>query len=399
MDAQMGFGRFYSKVVAGLARALGGEHRVCALGSEVQRLRDVLMEFSNGLGEGVKHSSSHVFPLPPVSMGGLVVTDGGHGSPEPCTGLVQGANLVIAVLNTLHGGQDSQRQRPVLSAAHRRVHARIVCTLEAMVLTDEPLLSGDGLDKYLKQSEHYSGSGVVLALGVRGGVPPKAADVPLEQHLQSTFPELARQVARPSALLLPSKRRPKRVKRGCTWVSHSYPELVKRNVKAGLHCWKRPNQVAKHRGSLCLAGAFAVRKDEVEDRVITDPSVNQLLDPEKLPRPRFAYIPKMRTVTVPTSGVVVVSKRDARRYFHRLRIGRRWRRWLCGPPVRLRRSSGEVILRYPASCSAPMGFGPSAGWAQGLTDTVTQKASLPPEHRLHPDFGVPGEFAFVGFNR
>ena len=45
------------------------------------------------------------------------------------------------------------------------------------MLTHEPLLSCEGLDNYLKQSEHYSGSGVVLALGVRGGVPTKAADV------------------------------------------------------------------------------------------------------------------------------------------------------------------------------------------------------------------------------
>ena len=36
-----------------------------------------------------------------------------------------------------------------------------------MVLTDEQILSSEGLDEYLKQFEHYSGSGVVLALGVR----------------------------------------------------------------------------------------------------------------------------------------------------------------------------------------------------------------------------------------
>ena len=214
---------------------------------------------------------------------------------------------------------------------------------------------------------------MVLALGVRGGVPPKAADVPLEQHLRGTFPEMALQVSQPAALLLPSKRRPKRVKRSYTWAAHSYPELVKRNVKAGLHCWKRSDQVANHRGALCLAGAFAVRKDEVEDRVITDPSVNQLIDPDKLPRPRFAYIPKLRTVTVPAGGLVVVSKGDARHDFHRLKIGRLWRRCLCGPPVRLGRSSGRVDVLHPASCSAPIGFGPSAGWAQALSRIQSRK--------------------------
>ena len=396
VGAHCGFGVFYSEAVAGLAKALGRGYRSCSLGVHVRRLRQVLHEFKRDRGISVRHSPGHVFPLPPFSLGGAVVTDGSAHSPEVCTGLVEGANLVIAVLNDLHRGQDGGGAQPLLSAAHRRVHARIACALEAMVLTDEPLLSSEGLDNYLKQSEHYSGSGVVLALGVKGGVPTKAADVPLEQHLQSTFPEMAEQVIRPNALLLSSRRRPRQVKRGYTWLARSYPELVKRNVKAGLHCLKKPGQVAKHRGAMCLAGAFAVKKDECEDRVITDPSVNQLLDPEKLPRPRFAFIPKMRCLTVPCSGVVAVSKRDARHYFHRLRIGRRWRRWLCGPPVLAGRGAGPAQRRYPASCSAPMGFGPSAGWAQGLTDTVTMRAGLAPEHRLHPDLVVPESLPLWG---
>ncbi|CAE7195342.1 unnamed protein product [Symbiodinium microadriaticum] len=207
---------------------------------------------------------------------------------------------------------------------------------------------------------------------------------------------MADQVIRPEKLLLPSKRRPRRVKRGYTWLASSYPELVRRNVRAGLHRLKKPHQVARHRGVVCLAGAFAVRKDANEDRVITDPSVNQLLDPAKLPRPRFAYIPKMRTVAVPAGGILVVSKRDARHYFHRLQIGRRWRRWLCGPPIQTTSSTGQDGFRYPASCSAPMGFGPSAGWAQGLTDVIALDAQLPPEQRLHPDTVPPSTMPLWG---
>lgn len=115
---------------------------------------------------------------------------------------------------------------------------------------------------------------------------------------------MAAQVREPGLLLLPVRKRPKRLKRGYTWVSSSYPELVKRNVQAGLHRYKR-------RGVHCLAGAFAVPKDHVEDRVITDPSVNQFFDPEQLPRPKFAFIPSLRSVTVPRGGRVLVSKRDA----------------------------------------------------------------------------------------
>ena len=36
-----------------------------------------------------------------------------------------------------------------------------------------------------------------------------------------------------------------------------------------------------------------------------------------------------------------------------------------------------------------MGFGPSAGWAQSLTDTVVERAGLPLEKRLHPSQPVP----------
>lgn len=108
-----------------------------------------------------------------------------------------------------------------------------------------------------------------------------------------------------------------------------------------------------------LAGAFAVVKDGVEDRVITDPQVDQLLDPDLLPRPKFAFIPSLRRVTVPRSGTVVVSKRDARHYFHRLRIGRRWGRWLCSPPVLLPARGGGTrkIHTYGVWAFGGMGSG------------------------------------------
>ena len=142
----------------------------------------------------------------------------------------------------------------------------------------------------------------MLAPGVRGDVPATAAaDVPLEQHLQNTFPEMAEPVIRPNALLLPSKRGPSRVIKGYLWVVRSYPELVKRNVKARLHCLKKSEQVARHRGAL-WAGAFAVKKDAKEDRVITNQAC-------KLPRPRFAHIPHTRALSVPQCGVPV-SKHD-----------------------------------------------------------------------------------------
>ena len=302
-----------------------------------------------------------------------------------------GGNLVVAALNWLHG-EWLVPSDGVLTAAHGRVHSRIGDGLGALVMTDEPSLGPVGLDRFTRHSQLYSGGGVVLALGVRGGVPPTAGNVPLAEHLEHHFPQMSQQVIFPQSLLLPSRKRPRHLKRGYTWLDSTYPLLVKKNVKAGLHSLKRGHQVARHRGKKILAGAFAVAKDAFEDRVITDPQVNQLLDRAKLPRPRFAYVPSLRSLAVPESGKVVVSRRDTRHYFHRLRIGRRWGKWLCGPPIRHGTTAGASSQGgglYPAYRSAPMGFGPSAGWAQGLTDVVAFDAQLPQDQRLHPDMVVP----------
>lgn len=332
-------------------------------------------------------SPQHVFPLPPISKDAQLLESWGMRDNADDLCLYYGGNLVVAALNWMHGEWTVQHDA-VLSAAHQRVHSRIEGGLRALVMTDEPTLGPVGLDNFSRHSQLYSGSGVVLALGVRGGVPDIAGDVPLADHLAHHFPIMSKQVLCPQSLLLRSRKRPRCVKRGYTWLDATYPLLVKKNVKAGLHSLKRGHQVAKHRGKKILTGAFAVIKDEHEDRVITDPQVNQLLDKEQLPRPRFAYIPSLRSVTVPSGGKIVVSKRDARHYFHRLRIGRRWGKWLCGPPIRAGAgaSGGE---RYPSCRSAPMGFGPSAGWAQGLTDVVAFDAELPQHQRLHPDIVVP----------
>ena len=388
-NEELGFDTFFIRAAVAVSRGCTGCVEKSSLGLAVQDLLGLLKrgggKFScAGSVRDSGRAVDRVFPLSPMSSGGRFLSP-----TEPGDRLLfHGGNMVIAVLNWMHGGQ--KWHGPLfLSAAHRRVHSRIERALRDQVMTDDPILSSGGLGSFLKQTEHYRGGSAVLALGAKGRVPSRAADVPLADHLAGLFPEMAQQVREPCALLLPSRRRPRRVKRGYTWVASTYPELVKRNVQAGLHRYKKPSQVAKDRGVRCLAGAFAVPKDSSEDRVITDPSVNQPIDPERLPRPCFAYIPHMRCVTVPRDGVIAVSKRDARHYFHRLRLGKKWEKWLCGPPITLSASSGETKQYYPAARATPMGFGPSAGWAQGLTDVVTSDANLPSEQRLSPDFVVP----------
>ena len=361
----------------------------CARGQKRLRRR---AEFTRSFLKSSEHGCSmpHVFPLPPFCKAGRVV-EYSMGFVEhniqSCT--AHGVNLVQSVLNMLHGGQ--KMKFDCISAAHQRIQTRLESGLKDMMMDFSPM-GTEEVHEFLRHQEHYAGGGPAIPLGSRGGVPSSAATVDLHSHLLENHPDLAAQVVEPKLLLLPSRKRPIKIKRGHSWLHSSYPALVERNVKAGLHILKKGKEVAKHRGRLCLTGAFAVKKDQTEDRVITDPSVNQLIDPQKLPRPRFAYIPKLRVSWVPRTGKLLVTKRDARHYFHSLRIGRKWHKWLCGPPI-FGLGGG---LRYPACCSAPMGFGPSAGWAQALTDETTIAAALPEESRVHPDTMAPDSMPMWG---
>lgn len=398
---QEGFNEFFSRMSRALTSVLddagGGDLAQCVHSTySVLRSPQCMREFKFS-GRPMKHhrrlSPSNVFPLPPMSKGSKLLSWPSKGAlDDEC--IFYGGNLVVAALNWMHGGWSTPPE--VLTAAHQRVHARLASTLSAVVMTDEPILSPVGLDAFTRHTQLYSGCGVVLALGVRGGVPDKAADVKLADHLEPLFPELSQQVRMPTKLLMRAGDRPKRLKKVYTWVSSTYPSLVRKNVKAGLHKLRRVKEVAKHNGKLVLAGAFAVVKDQHEDRVITDPQINQLLDPSLLPRPKFAYVPSLRSTFVPAHGKIVVSKRDARHYFHRLQIGHRWAKYLCGPPITHQAGDSHGGLLYPACRSTPMGFGPSAGWAQGLTDVVTHVAGLPADQRVHPDFVVPSSLPLWG---
>ena len=132
-------------------------------------------------------------------------------------------------------------------------------------------------------------------------------------------------------------------------------------------------------------GVFALFKSATEHRVISDLPVNDLIDPGKLPRPRFAYPPRLRVLRIPPGSVVTVRKRDARHYFHHLRVGRRWHKFLCHPIV----TFPDGRRRAPLHCATPMGFSPSAGWAQAVNDTVAERASLPQDRGVVFDRPAP----------
>lgn len=152
---------------------------------------------------------------------------------------------------------------------------------------------------------------------------------------------------------------------------------------------KRKSQIAKHRGHVVENGSFAVPKNIDEDRWISALCpTNSLVSPAAIPRPRFAYIPRLRSVHCPRHLELRVTKRDARHYFHMMKIGRRWHRWLAHPALP---DVGHGV-HYPVHLAIPMGIAMSAGWAQAITDVTTTRAGLPSQQQL-----VLGEPAPKGF--
>ena len=52
--------------------------------------------------------------------------------------------------------------------------------------------------------------------------------------------------------------------------------------------------------------------------------VNDVLDPDRLPRPRFAYTALLRSMVARRGTALAFRKRDARHYFHHVRLGAKW---------------------------------------------------------------------------
>ena len=142
-----------------------------------------------------------------------------------------------------------------------------------------------------------------LPLGSLGGVPPSAVDVPLQTVLQDSAPLLARQSVEPSLLLLPASRRPGAVRRPAKLLAKTYPALVRRNIKVGLQRLAPRRKVWRHNGRLLEGGAFAVYTSSSEHRVISDLPVNDLIDPDRLLKPIFAYPPRLRVVRLQPGGL------------------------------------------------------------------------------------------------
>eukprot|EP00971_Amphidinium_carterae_P289191 5742148-Amphidinium_carterae.1 len=305
------------------------------------------------------------------------------------------ANMMLEATNWMHEGDGSAvvSSSAPPSRAQARMQQQHVDVAVRFLRAGSNACCGDcTIRQYLRSQQSYSSvDTVAIPLGSQAGVPSRAGQVDLSAVLEETFPELAQQVREPSALLLPPADRPPHVPTGFASLASDYETVVQKAVAAGLQDMASSKQVVKHpRGKrLLVNGAFAVPKNADESRWICNCTpLNALLDPSKVPRPRFAYIPAVRTVTTRRHKTIRVWKRDARHYFHNLKLGRRWRKYLAMPRVR-----SKVVRCFPRHCTVPMGMGPAAGWAQAATDVATNRAGLPQHSRVRlgdvPPIGLP----------
>ena len=226
----------------------------------------------------------------------------------------------------------------------------------------------NGIHDFHRHNASYGGAVGVLPLGARCALPVELPHVDLCEVLRESAPELAEQAEDPEKLLLPPPLWPDRLTRLYRRLARSYPTLVERGMSNGMMRMLPRKKIAKFRGRVLVAGGFAVPKSSVEDRFIGPLGVNELIDPQRMPRPRFAYIPALRCCCVSGTRPLLVSKRDARHYYHCLRLGRKWRPWLALPPPHGRDEEADEL---PVLTTARMGFGPSAGFAQAITDMAT----------------------------
>lgn len=98
------------------------------------------------------------------------------------------------------------------------------------------------------------------------------------------------------------------------------------------------------------------------------------------------YLLQLATLTFGPSARARVSKRDARHYFHSLRISRRWRPYHAIPPVRRIGMKQHVRVRGWA-----MGCKLSATLAQAVCNAAARTARIPLARRLLPGNPCPGE--------
>ena len=140
------------------------------------------------------------------------------------------------------------------------------------------------LNAFLKQSDSgYEPAAMVLQLGVCAGVPEQAGGVDTVAVLDGGLPELARAARDPWSVLRSPLAWVEPPKPRYELLARSYPELVLKGRDARLFQMLDEDEIPEVESLQVVSGAFAVAKDEQEDRMISPlERCNGLVDPGKL---------------------------------------------------------------------------------------------------------------------
>lgn len=340
-------------------------------------------------------ASDKVFPLPLIAFERLPTRGRSRERIAKRNSFNRHVNICIVAMNWLYAGCESgTRLGP--SAVQLRIH-KVISDLVANFLRSGSTTCGDHLIReFLRESQHayWTVGGHCLPLGLKAGVPDKAAVVDLHRVLSKFDKKLAQQIEHPGELLLPRHARPARLPRPFCKLSDSYPEYVKRNCRAGLQKLKPLKTIYKVKGKPLFSGAFAVAKNADEDRAISALCpLNAMVDSDKIWVPRFALMPSLRAMTLRESKRLRIYKKDARHFFHFLKIGKRWEKYMAHPP--LPAVEGHPPM-FPVHQGVPMGFTAAAAWAQAYNEQKAVEAALPDNARLVDGKPPPKDFPIWG---
>ena len=138
----------------------------------------------------------------------------------------------------------------------------------------------------------------------------------------------------PTKLLLPQSEWPAIPRKPFKKLHSSYPHLVHKAFSVGLLEPSTSAGVLHQNGVPIEGGGFGVAKDEKEDRWISPLEFsNDVVDLTRMPVMLTPYMPQLAGVFISPKDRVLVSKRDARHYFHQLRTHPSWRPFPVSPKL------------------------------------------------------------------
>ena len=401
----------WNELIGGRGLSAAKSVRALAAGNSCASVLDILSDMISAddghLGRMIRNFSGkqksrplgvagdEIFPLPLMFPSPLPRKGRSRLRTRRRNSLISHVNICIVAFNWLYAGKEGGSLLSP-SAVQRRIHAVIFEAVDSFLRSGSSTSGEAEISGFLRESQHayWTTGGHCLPLGLRAGVPEKAAVVDLHNILQKFDIALAKQIIHPGELLLPPRLRPRKLPRPFCKLDGTYGEYVKRNCKAGLQKLKPLKTIFKIKGKPLFSGAFAVAKNIEEDRAISALCpLNALVDQRKLWVPKFAIMSSMRAMTLARDKQLRVYKKDARHFFHFLRVGTRWHKYMAHPPLP---SDGHHPQMYPVHQGVPMGFTAAAAWAQAYNEQKAREAELPVDSRLVDGKPPPSGFPIWG---